>query len=560
MRRQRIHPALLGIALAAMSNATRALADPNQNLEMFLDDVNIASSTGVTRQLQQPTRSPAPVLTGMGRWDSSPSYGSVIYDKSAGLYKAWYNANGAGNPVCYATSLDGKSWSYPNLGLETSSYKTEIYNQTNIQFYGNQYQFDTSTFRLYSPSVIKDDRDPDPARRYKMIYSDMSADGNGNGIEGELYRTRSQDAYGDAGVFTATSPDGIHWTRPTAPISPNLYFKKQDDSVSDDVQLMYDSQKNKYVIYSKSWDWVDRAGHPLDPTPDHRIITRTESSDFVNWSAPQVVLRHKNTLAGDGPGAVNDPASYGTSVFEYQGMYIQAIRIYQDTGVADGHRGDPLQIIDAQLAASRDGINWTRVANYATFMPVGASGAWDDGMVMPFNPLVGKNGELDFYYQGWDGPHDFVDGVSPPKRVSEIGLGTLDAGRLVAMTRSGTGEGKLTAKPFTITGDALYVNAKLSNVHDLRVGIVGYADFTDAASILTRVNDLYYQVTWPGAPDLWQLVNKSATFEFHVNNNAQLFGYTTNAAVVPEPSAVIVCGILAASVPFARRCARSENA
>jgi len=114
--------------LAAMFiGAGVAWANPNQHLEMFLDDFNINSSSGVTRQVQQPNRLANPVITGMGRWDSSPSYGSVIYDKQEGIYKTWYNANGAGNPVCYATSLDGRNWSYPNLGLETSSYKNEIY-------------------------------------------------------------------------------------------------------------------------------------------------------------------------------------------------------------------------------------------------------------------------------------------------------------------------------------------------------------------------------------------------------------------------------------------------
>jgi hypothetical protein len=524
--------------------AAPALANPNQHLEMFVDDVNIASLSNISRQLQQPQRTAAPVITGMGRWDSSPSYGSVIYDKAEKIYKTWYNANGAGNPVCYATSVDGRNWTYPNLGLETSSYKTEIYTETNIQFYGIRYDTGSSQFRLYSPSVIKDDRDPDPSRRYKMIYSDMSVDGNGNGIPGELYRTRTQDAYGDAGVFTATSPDGIHWTRPSAPIHSNLYFKKQDESVSDDVQLFWDSQRNKYVIQSKSWDWRDRAGYPLAPTADHRIITRTESSDFVNWSTPQVIIRHTNTLPGDFAGAVNDPSSYGSSIFEYQGMYFQAIRIYQDTGVADGHRGNPLQIIDGQLAASRDGINWTRVANYSTFMPVGTFGTWDDGMVMPFNPIVGKNGDLEFYYQGWDGPHDYVEGVSPDKRVSEIGVGTLAAGRMVAMSRSGAGEGVVVADPFTGAGGELFVNASVASLANLRVGIVNsvngqrvvYANFKDINSILTPYNALYYKVTWNSRKDLEELRNYPMMLEFYLNGDTRLYGYTTNYDVIGDPS------------------------
>jgi hypothetical protein len=188
-------------------------------------------------------------------------------------------------------------------------------------------------------------------------------------------------------------------------------------------------------------------------------------------------------------------------------------------------------------------------------------------MIMPFNPIVGKNGDIEIFYQGWDGPHDFVDGVSPPKRVSAVGLATLDAGRFVAMTASGTGEGVLIADGFIGKGGALFVNAELVNPDDLRVGIVGfkngqrevYKNFKDIDSILTPYNNLYYKVTWTGRQDLSDLLNKTTILEFYLNDDAKLYGYTTNLAVVPEPASALLSLAGAAAHLTVRRRVHAVN-
>jgi len=513
-------PAVVALAAAA------TLADPTQHLEMFLDDANIASAAGVARELQQPDRLPDPVITGGGRWDTSPSFGTVIYDRDENLYKAWYQMNGGGNNIAYATSADGRNWDYPYFDIITYDYKEEHYPETNMLIAGHGFT------RLYNAAVIKDDADPDPSRRYKIVYSDIGP------------HTGTLSFYNNGGLFTRTSPDGIHWSD-ASPV-PALPAAKVDQSISDVAELIYDSQKGKYVIYGKGWDW---RGGGANPSPDHRQIVRAESSDFINWSTPQVVVTHDNTPA--------DPQSYGASVFEYEGVYVMLLRSYKDTGIAAGNQGD--QTIDVQLATSRDGVNWTRVADKATFMPVGAPDTWDDGMVFPYNPIIGKNGDIEIFYQGWDGRHDLYPGE--PKRTSKVGLATLDPGRFVAMVAEGDGVATITTTSFVANGQPLLVNADLGDTGSIRVAVLTaagqtLADYTHEQSSLTARGELYHAVAWDDA-DFAALHGTGVALRFYLEGDARLYGYTTAPQFAPEPAAALLWGAAGAGI-FARR-ARADT-
>ena len=181
---------------------------------------------------------------------------------------------------------------------------------------------------LYSPSVLRDDRDPDPQRRYKMIWWDFP-----NGKRG----------YRDDGMCVAFSADGIRWTK--HPGNPVLHAKKQERSISDVMSVMFDSRADKFVAYTKGW---------ADPWPAFRQIVRTESSDFVHWSEPEVVLRHTFDE--------KDPQSYGMAVTQYESLYLGLLCSYKKPGN---------ETIGIQLAVSHDNHKWARVANQETFLPTG---------------------------------------------------------------------------------------------------------------------------------------------------------------------------------------------
>ncbi len=72
------------------------------------------------------------------------------------------------------------------------------------------------------------------------------------------------------GVWSATSPDGIHWTKSKALIMP---------SMGDTVGFFYDSIHEKYVCFAKRY--TDRG----------RSRFQCESKDFLNWTNPHLIMK-----------------------------------------------------------------------------------------------------------------------------------------------------------------------------------------------------------------------------------------------------------------------------
>lgn len=123
---------------------------------------------------------------------ASHFYGGVVHDR--GRYRMWYYAvamkePGDANrpdvkgllqgPVCYAESVDGITWTKPDLG------------QVEVRGSKHNNAIALPDELIEGVHVIKDESDPDPQRRFKMVY---------NPSNGKTWVIR-----------TATSADGIHW-------------------------------------------------------------------------------------------------------------------------------------------------------------------------------------------------------------------------------------------------------------------------------------------------------------------------------------------------------------
>ena len=374
--------------------------------KLFVDDHWIESKSRVERVLHQPEKHPDnPLIKGDDPWAINPyCYGTVMYDAESSRFKLWYMSYNPGlphaqrTPILYALSEDGVAWDRPHLGLIDFDGST----QNNILM--NHYGYHD----LYSPSVVKDDRDPDPERRYKMIWWDFPTGSQG---------------YRDDGMCVAFSPDGIRWTK--HPGNPVLSAKKQERSISDVMSVMYDSRAEKFVAYTKGW---------ADPGPAFRQIVRTESTDFIHWSEPEVVLTH----AFD----EHDPQSYGMSVSQYESVYLGLLCSYKKPGN---------ETIDIQLAVSHDNHEWDRVADQATFLPLGEDETWDDGMLF-CAPLITHNDRVLIYYGGWSGPHN------TSRRRAGIGLASLRKDRFVSLD-AGPEEGLITTRPLPDASGSLLINA-----------------------------------------------------------------------------------------------------
>jgi hypothetical protein len=232
--------------------------------------------------------------------------------------------------------------------------------------------------------------------------------------------------YQDDGMCVAFSPDGINWKKYSG--NPVLHAKKREQSISDVMSVMQDQNTGKFVAYTKGW---------ADPWPAFRQIVRTESSDFVHWLKPQVVITHKYT--------VEDPQSYGMTVTQIGDIYIGLMCSYKNPGN---------ETIDIQLAVSHNNQHWERVANQETFIPNGPSGSWDNGMIFTA-PLINRGGQSLIYYGGWDGSHN------QKNRHSGIGLAILRRNGFVSLD-AGSKLGMVTTQAMCKIQGPLLVNADAS--------------------------------------------------------------------------------------------------
>ena len=228
---------------------------------LAIDDVSLPLRKNLCLYMTAPSvRAEAVLLPEHGNPDAPDNaaahfYGSVLHD--GGTFRMWYYACHWGEPdprhplegnlgigpVCYAESDDGITWTKPALGqVEWRGSRNN--NIIRLATLGNE-----------GVHVIKDDGDPDPARRYKMIYNYEPANRN--------FWT----------IRTATSPDGLHWTD-----GPELPYDEFFEQAS-----FY--QFNGMYYANGQIHGCSEGGHPsgrqgfaiLSPDFDHWLAERSES-------------------------------------------------------------------------------------------------------------------------------------------------------------------------------------------------------------------------------------------------------------------------------------------
>jgi len=126
-------------------------------------------------------------------------------------------------------------------------------------------------------------------------------------------------------------------------------------------------------------------------TDSGRAVARVESADFVRWNftepltAPVVMTAELE----DEPGT----EIYSVSVFPYESATIGLVQVF--------HARPDACTLDVQLAVSRDGMHFTRVADRSPILPVGPIGSWDRfNQSLANNPPIAVGDELRLYYGG----------------------------------------------------------------------------------------------------------------------------------------------------------------
>ena len=184
------------------------LLDVGTKKQLFIDDLVIDETRGVTRNLNQPAKYVGnPVMIPLYPWEGRVTLYGTVWNDADGEWRMWYQGYGGGavpsmakdisdSPwkgfdasnllyvIGYATSNNGIHWERPNLQLV--DYKGSMDN--NLVLSDAAYA-----------NIIKDTRDPDPNRLYKSLFFE-ARDPAGTPNMGD-------------GVSVAFSPDGIRWTK-----------------------------------------------------------------------------------------------------------------------------------------------------------------------------------------------------------------------------------------------------------------------------------------------------------------------------------------------------------
>lgn len=504
--------------------------------QLFIDDHLIDDLWLLRRAPEEPVRHLGNPLLPHGG-------GTIIYDREEQVFKMWYGIPIPGTHEArgaYALSSDGLRWEKPPLGL--------------VEHEGSRRNNLLATDGF--GHVLKDPHDPDPARRYKMMTkrkATAASDGRAfaafspDGIRwhdhpGEKSIIRDSSDGNGCVLYDEALGRYVNFRRPTiraagrtadwpsllglpGAASPGASGKGRPGAKGGDPQLEEDFAEKRgggpgagfpaatdFAAYEEAEDFLHRYLRPapyvhartlrlLYPRPElpglgrrydkpcNRRIARAESDDFINWSEPAGIIM---------PDELDPPKLYGISVFRYHGLYLGFLQVYHSWGNR-GRPGCPLEpeTMDTQLAFSRDGWRWERLASRPVFIRRGLIGSFDAGMISSVR-MVEHGEDLFFYYAGSSHSHNIPGGCRG------LGLARLPKERLVAR-RAGDEPGMLITRPFRLEGARLAINAKA------RRGVIR-AELTDetgrplegfALEDCRNISGdrLRLPVTWAGGPD-----------------------------------------------------------
>jgi hypothetical protein len=471
---------LAGFTLAAAAIPAKAADAPlvlDQRRQLFLDDYLIATMSRVQRKVEVAQKFPGnPVLWPTERWEPPMAilYGSIIRD--GGKFKMWYKS---GLGVAYAESEDGIRWNKPllDLTLVGGERSNILFMKKNIMEGSEEFPYHHELF-----GVHRDDREPDPARRFKMGFLDI--DWKYDGPDGLPWRKNQR-----RGLGVAASRDGLRW---------KLIDNWATSAIVDGAtHWMFDPAREKYVLYGRtlqSRPEVEAAWRTNDWFKQWfsgRAVARVESSDFFQWdftktgSAPVVL----NAELQDKPGT----EIYSMKVFPYEGIYIGLVQVF--------HATPDDATLDVQLAVSRDTLNFKRVGDRGLFLGLGAVGSWDRfNLSLANNDPIVVGDELRFYYSGRQYRHNPYAGPDKGLEKSGIGFATIRRDRFVALEASFDG-GEIVTKPLQLKGSTLHLNAQ-SNFGELVVELLDANNQLLARSKPIRRDALDIPVEWtePVAP------------------------------------------------------------
>ena len=427
---------------------------PERHKQLFLDDHAVESMDGVTRTLHQPEKQGAVLRGDVSAGQTGvQSRSSPQWNSDRQLWEWWYWAfydepNATSDRMdYYAVSKDGIEWEKPSLGLYEGRTSAD-----------NNVSRDPTKRTVYH--VLRDERDPDPGRRYKALFDVKDR-------------------------WIGFSPDGFDWTLPDIAPVPS-----QDES-----HCVYDESTGRFLATVKqATEWG-------------RSVYLSTSEDFVDWTFPRLVFntdeqdnenrKRRIREATEDPNYLTPPVigeppadyiaqCYQMAVMPYEGLYVGFPALYNPAG-PDGE-GNNTGLNQVELTVSRDMLTWDRVADRELFIGIDP---WDgvnygtSQNLMSGCPHV-RGEEIWVYYnalrfRSYSHQHPELD----PAFFEDGSALCLAKLRLDGFVSLDAAEGgSVLTRPFRFTGTGLSVNVEARG--ELRAELVDPRDGPAAARLHRR--------------------------------------------------------------------------
>ena len=426
--------------------------------QLFIDDYMIDGITGGERVFHQ-ARMEEIV---MGRFADNPVdipteetayiYGTVFFDEEENVYKMWYRSCSEKYGIydAYATSADGINWDRPELGI----YNVGGNSANNI--------YDT----CYMGTVFKDENEPDPNKRYKMI-------------------TFSEKYFKHMVMHSA---DGLRWT--AGPVIATS---------GDVLTAAYDATNDEYFISAK----FDRGKRTFYMYRSADAQTFEEGVKMYSLADPIDAIGYMRTDC------------YGSGYYEVSGTYIAFDWTFNIPGYSIMH--GPVEI---KLAYSRDLTeDWQRPTREAIVPKDDGKGHTLMSMYTA-SYAIDVGDEIWLYVSDMLYPHEVGGNVDSSIQIAKWrkdGFASLDFAE----------EGVLTTKKFIVEGDKLIVNANAAGgsiraelVDENGVAIEG---FTKADSSVITTDSVSGEITF--GKDLSSLQGRTVSLRLYCEN-CEVYSFT----------------------------------
>lgn len=340
-------------------------------------------------------------------------------------------------------------------------------------------------------TVVRDDDEPDPKKRYKLI-----ANMQDHRMWAPYYRERYPDvteadlkqARAVFGQYLDTSPDGIHWTR-----KPRRILA----AVGDYMMVTRDDRNRRWWLNERA---AGQGG---------RNVALRTSADLVKWSEPVVIF-----------GKESDPGfgkafewHGGITPFNYGNLNLGFLEKWPLTGFG----------ATCELVCQREGGPWKRVAPGVPFLDIGPERSFDRVLIYPtHNAPIRIGNRLCIFYTGGGAKTDARKGIP-----MSIGLATIGLDRFAGLASWRSSKaGRVVTKPLKLEQPGLKVNVESFELAPIRVALSnadgqalpGYG--LDDCRIEYDPASIYTPVRWKNKADLSELRGRSVKLHFEVKGAA----------------------------------------